>query len=60
LTTTRPLKIEEAKELGFLLLGVVFGAVLGIVGNLWVTFLVELVKCLIPSGLWTWSHFWDW
>lgn len=48
-------KVE--RELGFLILGVVFGAVLGILGNLWVAFLVELVKCLIPPESWTVASF---
>ena len=50
--TTKSLKKEE-KELGFLILGVVLGAVLGIVGGLWVSFLVELIKNLIPPESWT-------
>ena len=45
------------KELGFLILGVVFGAVLGILGNLWVAFLVELVRIIIPTELWTVASF---
>lgn len=53
MATTKPLKTKEAKELGFLLLGVVFGAVLGIIGSLWVTFLVELLRGFIPPELWT-------
>lgn len=49
----KPLETKEERELGFLLLGVVFGAVLGILGNLGVAFLVELIRDLIPPGLWT-------
>lgn len=45
------------KELGFLILGVVFGAALGILGNLWVAFLVELVRILVPTELWTVASF---
>lgn len=45
------------KELGFLILGVVFGAALGILGNLWVAFLVELVRILVPPELWTATSF---
>jgi len=48
-----PLPGKVEKELGFLLLGVMFGAVLGIVGNLWVAFLFELVWNFIPPELWT-------
>lgn len=48
-----PLPAKLEKELGFLLLGVMLGAVLGIVGNLWVAFLFELVKNVIPAELWT-------
>ena len=44
---------REVREFGFLILGVVFGAVLGILGSLWVTFLVELLRNLIPPELWT-------
>ena len=44
---------KEERELGFLLLGVVFGAVLGILGGLWVSFFVELLRDLIPSESWT-------
>lgn len=40
------------KELGFLILGVVFGAALGILGNLWVAFLFELIRDLIPPESW--------
>ena len=40
------------KELGFLILGVVFGAALGILGNLWVAFLFELIRDLIPTESW--------
>jgi hypothetical protein len=50
-TISRLLK-KEQKELGFLLLGVVFGAVLGIVGNLWVSFLIEAAKSYVASSLW--------
>ena len=49
--------IGAEKELGFLILGVVFGAALGILGNLWVAFLVELVRILIPPELWTVASF---
>lgn len=45
------------RALGFLLLGVVFGAVLGVLGNLWAAFLVELVRNLIPPELWTVASF---
>jgi len=44
---------REVREFGFLILGVVFGAVLGILGSLWVTFLVELLRNLIPPESWT-------
>lgn len=44
---------EEKKELGLLFLGVVIGAALGIVGNLWVAFLIELIRNLVSSELWT-------
>jgi len=52
-----PLLPKEEKELGFLLLGVVFGAVLGILGGLWVSFLVELLSDFIPQELWTVTSF---
>ena len=45
------------RALGFLLLGVVFGAVLGVLGNLWAAFLAELVRNLIPPELWTVASF---
>ena len=72
MTNKRPEKSEEKreakeiaisslmgveKELGFLILGIVFGAALGILGNLWVAFLIELVRILIPPELWTISSF---
>jgi len=44
---------KETREFGFLLLGVVFGAILGILGSLWVSFLVELLRNLIPQESWT-------
>lgn len=53
--TRLPTRVQ--RELGFLLLGVVFGAALGIVGNLWVAFLFELVKILIPQETWALSTF---
>jgi hypothetical protein len=43
---------KEEKEFGFLILGVVFGAVLGIMGNLWVSLLIEVAKGYITSSLW--------
>lgn len=48
-----PLPSKVERELGFLLMGVVFGAALGIVGNLWVGFLFELIRNIIPQELWT-------
>jgi len=48
-----PLPSKVERKLGFLLLGVVFGAALGIAGNLWVGFLFELIRNLIPPELWT-------
>jgi len=45
------LKTEE-KEFGYLVLGVVFGAILGLVGNLWVAFMFEVFRSLIPEGQW--------
>ncbi|MFQ6068749.1 MAG: hypothetical protein ACE5KD_04305 [Candidatus Bathyarchaeia archaeon] len=50
-------KEKEARELGFLLLGVVFGAALGILGNLWVAFFVELIRSFISPELWTVASF---
>ncbi|MDH5461124.1 MAG: hypothetical protein OEZ29_01430 [Candidatus Bathyarchaeota archaeon] len=44
--------IGVEKELGFLILGIVFGAALGILGNLWVAFLFELIRNLIPIESW--------
>lgn len=45
------LKTEE-KEFSYLVLGVVFGAILGLVGNFWVAFLFEVIKGVIPGAQW--------
>ena len=50
--TIEQLLKKEEKEMGFLFLGVVFGAVLGLVGNLWVGFLFEALRSLIPGAQW--------
>jgi uncharacterized membrane protein YeaQ/YmgE (transglycosylase-associated protein family) len=43
---------KEEKEMSFLLIGVVLGAVLGLVGSLWVGFLFEALRSLIPQAQW--------
>ncbi len=50
-TVEQVLKKEE-KEMGFLLIGVVLGAVLGLVGSLWVGFLFEALRSLVPGAQW--------
>jgi uncharacterized membrane protein YeaQ/YmgE (transglycosylase-associated protein family) len=50
--TIEQLLKKEEKEMGFLLLGVVLGAVLGLVGSLWVSFLFEALRNLIPQAQW--------
>lgn len=48
----RRLPKKEVREFSFLLLGIVFGAALGILGNLWVAFLLELLRSFIPQESW--------
>ena len=43
---------KEQKEMSFLLIGVVLGAALGLVGSLWVGFLFEALRSLIPGAQW--------
>jgi len=43
---------KEQKEFSFLVLGVALGAVLGLVGNVWVAFLFEVIRTLIPEAQW--------
>ena len=43
---------KEVREFGFLILGVVFGAAVGILGNLWVAFLFEILRSFIPPESW--------
>jgi hypothetical protein len=50
--TIEQLLKKEEKEMGFLLIGVVLGAVLGLVGSLWVGFLFEALRSLIPEAQW--------
>jgi hypothetical protein len=50
--TVSQLMKKEEKEFGFLMIGVVLGAVLGLVGNLWVAFLFEAIRSLIPEAQW--------
>jgi predicted lysophospholipase L1 biosynthesis ABC-type transport system permease subunit len=50
-TVAQLLKKEE-KEFSFLILGVVLGAIIGLVGNVWVAFLFEVIKTAIPEAQW--------
>ena len=50
--TLAQLMKKEEKELGFLVLGVALGAVIGLVGNVWVAFLFEVIRSLVPEAQW--------
>lgn len=50
--TIEQLLKKEQKEMSYLLIGVVLGAVLGLVGSLWVGFLFEALRNLIPEAQW--------
>jgi len=51
--TLSQLMKKEQKDFAYLLLGIFFGAVLGVVGNLWVSFLLEVARSYVASSLWS-------
>ena len=55
--TVSELMKKEEKDFSFLVLGVALGAIIGLVGNVWVAFLFEAIKTLVPEAQWLLSSF---
>jgi hypothetical protein len=53
--TLAQLMKKGGKDFSFLILGVALGAIMGLVGNLWVAFLFEVIKTLVPEAQWLMS-----
>ena len=50
--TVSQLMKKEEKDFSFLVLGVALGAIIGLVGNVWVAFLFDAIKTLVPEAQW--------
>ena len=43
---------RNEKEFAFILVGVIMGAVIGVVGSFWVSFTIEILRSIIPETQW--------